>query len=290
VVDALAEAFDEEYDVEIAVYRASGETILPRLVEEADAGFRGADVVEMNGLGMFNLNERGLLVPYRSPSGEALVEEAEYQGWTATTLLSFAASWNTKLVEERPRSWEDLADERFRGRIAVEAGDLDWYKTLWEYWVEERGKTPAEADRLFAAMARGGGVVRGHTLLAQLMAAGEYAVAPNYATTVQRFVDDGAPIAWTPVVEPLIVQPQGVGLVHAAKHPAAAILFVDWILSDGQVIIAEHGREPVRRDLAIAAEAERRMVDFASLVADQQLWSDRFERLLALGEPVESDE
>lgn len=289
--DALAEAFGDAYDVDVAVYRAGGETILPRLLEEADAGFHGADVVQINGLAMVNLRQRDLLVPYRSPSIAGLAEDAAYDGWTAYSFPSFVVTWNKKLVRgaERPHAWEDLADERFRGRVALEASDVDWYETLWNYWVKDKGKSPAEAERLFERMARGAGVVHGHSFLAQLMAAGEYAIAPNYTSTTHRFVDEGAPIAWTPIVDPMIVEPNGVGLVEGAPHPAAAVLFVDWLLSDGQKIIDEEGHDAVRKDLVAAPGAERRVIDFANIAAHQQKWTERFERLLRLGKEVESE-
>lgn len=282
----VLEPFEEAFDIDVAVYRANGETVVPRLLEEADAGFRGADVVRINGLAMANLNDAGLLVDYASEHERDLLAGSVGDGWTSDSFSTFVVSWNTELVpeSERPRSWEALADPRWKGRVAIEAGDLDWYKTLWDYWVEVEGKSPMEADRLFEAIARNSLVVRGHTLLGQLMAAGEFAVAPNYANRVDSFRKDGAPLAWQPAVEPLIPQPQGVGLVRRAEHPAAAVLFFDWLLSEeGQKALIESGGDPSRRDLADAPAAERRVIDVAGLAAEQQKWSDRWDRLLRLG-------
>jgi iron(III) transport system substrate-binding protein len=289
-IDDIADAFEDEYDVEIAFYRAGGETIVPRLLEEADAGFRGADVVRVNGLAMTNLADEGILAPYAPPTRSELVEGTAHEHWTIDVFSSFVLSWTSKLVsaDERPTSWEALADPRWEGRVAIEASDVDWYKALWEYWVEEEGKTEAEADRLFQAIARNSRIVRGHTLLGQLMAAGEFLVAPNYLSTVERFKKDGAQLEWQPAVDPIFPQGQGVGLVEGAPHPAAAVLFTDWLLSrDAQQVLVEHDSESARKDLLVVPHAERRVIDFESLAAEQQRWTERFERLLALGEEVE---
>jgi iron(III) transport system substrate-binding protein len=291
-LDAAVGAFEDEFDIDVAFYRASGETVVPRLLEEAAADFHGADVVRINGLGMVNLTKEGALAPYSSPLRSGLVDGTAYgDDWTIDAFSTFVLSWNTKLVPEgeQPTSWEDLADPRFDGNVAIEAGDVSWYKELWEYWVEEQGKTPQEADDLFRQMASNAGIVRGHSLLAQLMSAEEFAVAPNLVVSVERLRKEGAPLAWKPVVEPIFPEGQGVALVKGAQHPAAAVLFVDWLLGPAQDLLVEYGSEPARKDLVTAPSAERRVVDFRSYAAEQEKWNERFDRLLATGKEVEDE-
>ena len=63
--------------------------------------------------------------------------------------------------------------------------------------------------------------------MAQLTAAGEFDVTVNsYLHTVKELMDDGAPLAWEPAVEPLVSRADGVAIVKDAEHPAAALLFV----------------------------------------------------------------
>ncbi len=117
-----------------------------------------------------------------------------------------------------PTSWEELADPRWKGQLAIEAGDVNWYAALRDYWLEQ-GKSEEEVDRLFEAIAGNALVVRGHTLLGQLMAAGEFAMGPNYLSRVDTFRKEGAPLAWQPAVEPLFPEPQGVGVVEGGPAP-----------------------------------------------------------------------
>lgn len=288
-VPDLIDAFEEEFDLDVAVYRANSEAIVPRLLEERSAGFQGADVVRVNGLAMTNLAGEGILADYASPEAPNLIEGAVADGWTADSFSTFGVTWNTELVPEgeQPTSWADLADPRWKGRVAIEAGDVDLYAALLDHWTTEEGMSREDAERLFETLARNALVVRGHTLLGQLMAAGEIAVAPNYTSRVEILRKEGAPVAWQPAVEPLFPEPQGVGLVDGARHPAAAILFYDWLLSDGQEILITQEVDSAREDLVEDAGVERRVIDIAAIAADYESWSDRYDKLLRLGREVE---
>jgi iron(III) transport system substrate-binding protein len=279
----IAEAFEEAHGVSVAVYRASTEAITQRLLEEEDVGFRGADVVDSNGVTMTVLAEREMLAPYDSPSSAGLVAGSPQDGWIESRSNSFVVSWNTELVPpgEQPRSWEDLADPRWRGKVAVEAGDADWYLGLRTYWIEEEGKSESEADRLFESIARNAVVFRGHSAVEQLLGAGEFhVVAANYLHIVKGSIEDGAPVAWEPAVEPVITRPEGVAVLRSARRPAAALLYVDWLLGPGQEVIAELGRDPARKDLLATGGAETVEIDTKAFVAAEEEWLDRFERLL----------
>src|SRR3712207_2539013 len=156
-----------------------------------------------------------------------------------------------------------------------EAGDFDWMLGLWRYWVDEAGKSDAEAERLFEAIGRNALVVKGHTLMGQLLAAGEYEVAAtNFSHVVERLRQDGAPIAADPPVEPIVTRIDGVGLVRSARHPATAVLFVEWWLSEGQKVLVELDREPARKDLSKTSDAEQTPVDMSTLEKEASKWED----------------
>ncbi len=218
VVDEVVSAFEDTFDIDVALYRATSETVLQRLLEEAKADFHGADAVESSGLEMVNLANEGVLVPYDSPSIENVVPQAVADGYTASRFNTFVVSWNTDLVPkgEEPASWEELADPKWKGRIAIEAGDVDWYKALWEYWVAN-GKTEEEADTLFEGIAANSVIVKGHTVMAELMAAGEFDVGVNYLHIVKNVAAEGAPLAWEPAVQPVFPRANGVGLVQRRR-------------------------------------------------------------------------
>lgn len=283
----LVSAFEDSHEgVSVALYRANSETILPRLAEEAKAGFHGADVIHVQGLAMTSLHDDGLLGDYTSPVLGELIPGAGRDAWTVDSINSFVISRNTKLVSEAeaPKSWEDLADPRWQGKLGLEAGDVDWYKTLHDYFVQDEGKSEQEADRIFEAMARNALVVRGHTNMAQLMAAGEVELSVNYASTIDMVKADGAPVDWRPAVGPLIQEPEGSAPAADPPHPAAALLLLEWQLSpEGQKVFVASGAESVRPELAAAPNTETKLIDTVSLAKVDQEWTDRFEKLLRLG-------
>jgi iron(III) transport system substrate-binding protein len=289
---ALQEAFEDAYPINLSVYRARSETVARRVTEEARAGFRGADVVETGGAEMATLARDGHFATYRSPSLDALVEGSEQDGWSASRFVTFAVSWNTRRVAagEEPRSFESLAEPRWQGRLALEADDADWYKTLRDHLVGYEGRSEADVDAMLEAIAANARVVSGHSLMSQLLGAGEFDVAvTSYLYLAKNSVDDGAPVAFEPFVEPVLTRPQGIGVLETARHPAAALLFVDWLLDEGQEVLAENNIEPSREDIADAPDAAIVPIDVESFVAEEDEWTDRYERLLAGSEQIEDD-
>ena len=282
VVEEIVGTFEDEHGIDVALYRAANEIVEQRLLEEADAGFDGADVVDTAGQTLLVLRERSLLADY--PFDPApLIEGTVHEGWAATRLQRFVVGWNTERTE-RPPSWEALGGAGWKSRVIVEAGDWDWYSRLWTYWVEEQGLPAAEADARFERLLRNARVVKGHSLGAQLLAAGEADVfSAAYTHHIDNLARDGAPVSWTPAVEPVIVRQNGVALLRRARHPAAAALFLEWALGPGQAAYAASGYRSPRKD-AGAPEGEYRSIDEERLASERDRWITSWTRLLTLGE------
>jgi iron(III) transport system substrate-binding protein len=291
VADSVIEAFSDKYDVEVNLYRAGSETVLQRILQEQDANFQGNDIVETNATEMFALEKEGAMVPYTGQPRSTVEEAGLFPSWTGTRFNIFAPSWNTKLVKEgqQPKTWEELADPKWKGKISMEIGDYDWFLTLYNHWVKN-GKTPEEAERIFRAMAENAKIVRGHTVQGELLSAGQFSVAvSNYTYLVERTVRDGAPVAYKPFVQPLIARPNGIGLMKTAKHPAAALLFTNWILTDGQDVLIENGITPSvkGKDTTLQEGVEVIPVDVQALASEDKKWSDLYESIVSQGEQVE---
>jgi iron(III) transport system substrate-binding protein len=292
VADSVTEAFSDKYDIDVNLYRASSETVLQRILQEAGANFQGNDVVETDALEMYHLDKEKLLAEYQGEGRDKVADDGKFDGWTADRYNLFTPSWNTKLVKKgaEPTSWEDLADPKWDGKLAMELSDYDWYLTLRDYWIEN-GKTEEEADKLFADMADGAKIVKGHTVMGELLSAGQFSVAAsNYSYLVQQVADKGAPVAYQPYVEPVIVRPNGFGLMKTAKHPATAMLFADWLLGDGQKVLVEEGLTPTvpppgTKDVLEGLETVD--VDVEKLGENEEEWSDKYDKLVENGEQVE---
>jgi iron(III) transport system substrate-binding protein len=285
VAEAITKAFTEQTGVKVSLYRAASETVLQRLLQEASANHPGADVVETNDREMSAVSGEGLAQPYTGERRDKVGEEGRFDDWTATRYNLFTPSWNTTKVPagEQPKSWEDLADPKWNGQLAMELSDYDWYLTLYSYW-QTKGKSDAEIDRLFSDMANGAKVVKGHTVMGELLSAGQFSVAAsNYSYLVQRGKDKGAPVAYEPFVQPVIARPQGAALMKSAPHPAAALLFVDWMLTEGQQVLVDLSLTPSIEPEGLKDPLEGLEVipvDVERLVNESQQWSERYSALL----------
>jgi iron(III) transport system substrate-binding protein len=126
--------------------------------------------------------------------------------------------------------------------------------------------------------------------MGELLSAGQYSVAAsNYTYLVQRGANKGAPVAYQPFVEPVIARPQGAALMKSAPHPAAALLFEDWLLTEGQQVFVDLGLTPSIEPAGLKDPLEGVEVipvDVNKLLTEQKQWSDRYNTLLERSEKV----
>ena len=250
-IDDIVDAFEDTYDIDVSAYRADSETVLQRLLQEKSANFYGADVVETNSAELNILEQEEQFYPYKSDFRDTVREQGlRSEVWTADRFNAFVLGWNTDLVKpgEEPTSWEDLADPKWKGKIALEVGDVDWYAAMTNYWLDE-GKSQEEVDDLWARIAANAKLSKGHTATTELLSAGQFSIfASPYSSNIDDAAEDGAPVSYTPKgglpVQPVAVRPNGVGLMTHAQHPAAALLFIDFLLTDGQKVLEQSKRIP----------------------------------------------
>ena len=200
----------------------------------------------------------------------------------------FVVACNTDKVHDgqQPATIDALAEPSWKGRVSLEVGDTDWYATMYQYYLG-KGRSQADVDRLFSALAANSKVVNGHTTQVQLLGAGQYDVAASaYSHNVETAADDGAPITWRPPsgkpVEPVVLQPNCAGVVANAAHPAAAVLFMDSLLSPrGQQIIADsHQLGSVLTEHDPLQGVQTVTADVPAFLDQAKEWNDRYTRLV----------
>jgi iron(III) transport system substrate-binding protein len=258
VVKPLQAAWKDEYpDVTLNLYRASSEDVSNRFLSESAAGSKGADVVETNGTTMLIYqHKKNLLVPYqKSPFAAVMGKNYRFDTFTADRIEKFIVVWNTNLVSDPPKSFKDLADPKWKGKLSMEPTDADWYAAMREYFTTQAKPkmTPAAVDALFKKIAANSQLINGHTNQINALAAGQVqVVVTGHAQATEQLIAKKAPIAFQPFVTPVIERPQGIGVSYLAQHPAAALLFYDWMLRGktadgkdaGQITLQKNGVEP----------------------------------------------
>jgi iron(III) transport system substrate-binding protein len=236
---ALTSAFEAKYGVKAKVWRSGSEKILQRGLLEAKANRFEVDVFETNSPETEVLSREKVLIAGNSPFLNELIPQAipSHKEWIATRLNIFTCAYNTKLVkkEELPKTYQDLLDPKWKGKLSVEADDSDWLAETVMKMGEEKGLA------LFREIARKNAVSvrKGHTLLSNLVASGEVPLALTvYNYKIEQMKNSGAPIDWF-ALDPTIARPNANGVARNAPHPHAALLFQDFELTEGQVILGK---------------------------------------------------
>lgn len=277
----ITEAFEKKYPgVKVTLWRAGSEKVLNRAVTEARAGRYSPDVIETNGPEMEALYREKILTPFFSPHFKDIPEVAfpEHRHYVADRFNFFVLGYNTNLVkaDEVPNTYEDLLDPRWHGKVAIEAGDSDWFAAVVKSMGEEKGL--AYFRKLAATKPQ---IRTGHTLIAELLAAGEMPMAATvYNQNVERLRLKGAPIAWKPL-EPTFGRPNAIGIAARAPHPHAALLFTDFMLSqEGQELIKARNRVPSSD--AVDSPLNKfpyKMIDPVIVLDEAQKWQDIWQDL-----------
>ncbi|GAB2965213.1 extracellular solute-binding protein [Amycolatopsis acidiphila] len=243
VADAVSKKFQDQFGIKVSVFRGNSETVLQRTSQESSANRLGADVIESDFPQMTILSSQKLLADYNGAALDKVQQAGKFPDWTATRFNVLLPAWNTNLISpgDEPKSWEDLADPKYRGKLSIEASDSDWYENVTHYWLTH-GKTQQQVDQLWQGIVANAKTVKGHTTMAQLLGAGQTGMdAMNYTYITERSKLDGAPVAYRPASGtnpiPAFPRPNGIGMLKAAQHPAAAWLFYDWMLTEGQQVL-----------------------------------------------------
>ncbi|MDX6475488.1 MAG: iron(III) transport system substrate-binding protein [Gaiellaceae bacterium] len=281
-------------DVKLNLYRASSEDVNARVEAEVSAGTSGADIIETNGTNMLIFqHQANVLIPYqKSPFAGVIPKRYRFDTFTADRLEEFVVAWNTNLVKDPPKTFQELATPKWAGKLSVEPTDSDWFAQLYMYFTQTAKKkmTTKQADAMFAGILRNAQLVNGHTNQSTLLAAGQYSiVVSGHAQSLEQLQAKKAPVAFgPPFVAPVIERPQGVGVSYRLAHPAAALLFYDWMLQvkGGQTILLQNGVQPANpylQDNAFSTHPFTVEMDLRPIVAHFAQWQKKYESFTRLG-------
>jgi iron(III) transport system substrate-binding protein len=279
-MSALIAAFSAKYGIKAQHWRGSSEDIRNRTTREYAAGRYEADLAETAGTDMEAMVREQLLQKFVTPVSKELIPQATLPSgqWIATRLSVFAAGYNTNIIKpaDAPKTYEDLLDPRFKGKLGIEAEDSNWFLSVVGAMGEAKGL------KLFRdIVAKNGMSVRkGHTLLANLVPTGEVPLALTaYSYRLEQLKKEGAPveIVWLP---PAVALPTGAGIFKRAPHPHTALLFMDFLLTDGQKILAAREAVPTNPK---AGELPPNLifVDLPKLMDEGEKWNKLFNETFA---------
>jgi iron(III) transport system substrate-binding protein len=269
----LIEAFEKKYGVKVKVFRSTKNILLQRVISEARAGHNEADFVGNPCPEMEALVREKLLQPVKSPVQKDLIPAAlpAHRQWTGMRVYLFVEPYNTDKVskDELPKTYADLLDPKWKGRLGIESKQQEWFYTLVQAMGEEKGL------KYFRDLIRNNQVTQhnGNSLLTNMVVSGEVQMGLGlYSYLADQQKAGGAPIDYVEL-SPTIAYTDGLGIPAKAPHPYAATLFYDFMLTDGQKIVSENKAMTTnKRDQAALAKFNPVFMDAGHVLDSYDRW------------------
>jgi len=231
----LIRPFEAKYGVKVVIWRAGTDKVLQRTITEASAKKYDVDLIHFGSPEMEALSREKILQAVNSPVQRDLQPGSvpAHREWAATLLSVWVQGYNTQLIkkEDLPRTYRDLLDPKWKGKLGIEAKNQDWFASV----VDVMGGGEEGLKFFRDLVARNGISPRtGHTLLTNMVIAGEVPLALTlYNYMPEQAKKKGAPIDWF-ALEPAVARSNAIGVARRAPHPNAALLFYEYMLGEGQ--------------------------------------------------------
>lgn len=250
IINALQPRFEKETGIKIDLVKAGSGDIIKRVQAESSAP--KADVIWSIGGEALEAN-KALLAPYVPKEAAALNPSYKVsEAWLPYTgiMAVFAVNKKDLKPEAYPKSWKDLADPKWKGKISSARADTSGssFQQL--------------ATVLLAYGDKGWDVFTG--ILANMVLSDSSGAVPRFVNDGEalvgitlednalEYVRGGGNIAIVYPEEGTSTTADGIAMIKGAPNEANAKVFMDWLLSKPvqEFLVAEIGRRSVRSDVA----------------------------------------
>ena len=204
-----------------------GRTYVPDTLILTEIGF-ALDFQKRGGFQLYHSPEMAFYQPHQKSTPEG------YFTWDNQIIAGIAYNPNVVSAEDAPKSWKDMANQRWANVINFKLSTSGLQHMVWymlrglygpEYWTKIAELKPRGFDSYVQQYDR---TISGQDHVISTAQYSGYLIAKA----------KGAPITFVIPPEGLGVAPGVLGVVDRAPHPEAASLFVDWYLSQpGQTIM-----------------------------------------------------
>jgi len=237
---AAAKSFEAKYGIKVEMLEVRSVELMERIRTEVTNNKAGGDVTLMGSTGTVPLAKAGVLQTSGNfPNKSRVVLESWVPEETPVFVINYGLAINSSLVPpgQEPKSWKDLADPKWKGKILSDemifpGGGQSWFavtlKTFGPEFHEALAKQDLQYDRNLPAKA-------------QRVARGEFAISiPFNVQEISRL--KGLPVKAVIPAEGSPYTPVAVAMIKGAQNPNAALLFIDHMLSEEvQVSFAKVG-------------------------------------------------
>jgi iron(III) transport system substrate-binding protein len=259
---ALVAGFSKKYPgIKVQVSRGVNMQILPKIEAGAQKGSLDVDIVSLTERSAA-LRMSKYYAEYAPPNAgdyEMLGGKME-KSWSRFVFAPSLA-FNNQLVTNPPKDWMEMLDPKYAGKIGVVtigSGGTSWtlaqyqrIKVNPDYW----SKLAALKPVVYASGAQ----------LGSALISGEVLIGYSYQSVLGAQIEKGAPVKLLYPKSGVPGTPEASAILLTAKHPNAARLYMDYVLSkEGQEIVVKLGHFSLLKSVQAAHQADRPILWFAS--------------------------
>ena len=258
------EAFRKRYPfINVDIVRLDSAEMITRVAEEYNAGRHDADFFEASIPAMVNMRQGKILQPFWSAQFEGIPKEyiAPDRTFVADRINPLGLAYNTSRVpkDQAPRTFDDLLNPKWKGQISTQdtSQAIQYMGALLLNKGQEYLKRLAQQELTVYSMSS--------RAVVNLVVSGEAVMTlPASVGHVMLDKQKNAPVEWA-ALEPVPTAQGYVALASKAPHPHAAMLFIDFLLSDeGQQIYVKTEEGAVRKGIQnVFGNFKRFTPDFA---------------------------
>jgi len=234
---AITAVFEKRFPcIRVLTVSAVSGRLIERIAAESAATKIQADVVLLNDLqALTKFKDTGVIRPWTPPTDDKYPATAKLAGWWygAGGTMDYIV-YNTNLVSaaDAPKTWQDILDPKWKGKIAagtVSLGGTAWLQYYFfhqKYGDDFLKKLAAQQPRYFTS----------YQPLTLAVARGELAIALTcISVEAPMRIVDGAPLKAVYPADGIPVVPAWMVLMSHSPHPDAALLYANWATSrEGQ--------------------------------------------------------
>lgn len=238
-------------NMKVSWFQGGTEKVVTKITGEIKANKIAADALMVADPSYYlKLDEQKLLMHYVSPEAKNVISDKDKDGaWTAVRISNMIIAYNSDKLkaEDAPKSWQDLTDPKWKGKIAMPNPMLSGtaYVTVgaladkygWEYF-----------DKLKANDIR---VEEGNSAIQNKLLTGEYAAAIILEENILKLANTKKePLKVSYPTDGVIMVPSPIAIFEASANKDGAKALVDWWLSkEGQQAVVKGWMHSVRGDV-----------------------------------------
>ena len=259
--EELGAMFTKLYGIKVNVVRTTAQVAYQRATQDFKAGQTVADVFSTTDMGhVMRFKAEGRLEKYVPENTDKIAEafrNLDPDGFFHTTSAGFVVlTYNTAKVkaEDAPKKWTDLLDPKWNNEIALGHPGFSGYVGTWALTLRKQ-----YGWDFFEKLAKNNPRVgRSINDTVTMLNAGESAVAGSGPVgTLLESVQKGNPLAMVYPTDGsvLIIAPSSI--MKGSKHPNAARLFMEFLMSEGaSQIWGDHFNESIRPEISAGKGAK----------------------------------